>query len=221
VPFWNFMNSSGTVYANGQFFQDELFQNAFFATGRPITEAYWAEVVVAGTSKLVLMQCFERRCLTYTPDNDPNWRVEMGNIGLHYYTWRYGQVVTPTVTATVADPTPTATVEPTNTPIPTATHAPGEGPLSAQGKLTFLRVHDPGTAYGPAGDVIDGEVVIKLDTQGDRGFGFQLRVDAGEAAHRGMLNLLRDAFRYDRSVLVDYYTTGPQNGRIIRVMRDS
>jgi hypothetical protein len=222
APFWSFMNSSGTVYANGQFFQDELFQNAFFATGRPITEAYWADVVVGGTSKLVLMQCFERRCLTYTPDNDPNWRVEMGNIGLHYYTWRYGQAVPPTATATATvDASPTATVTPTVTPEPTATHAPGEGPLSALGKITLLRVHDPGTAYGPSGDVIDGEVVIKLDSQGDRAFGFQLRVNSGEAAHRGMLNLLRDAFRHDRSVLIDYYTTGPQNGRLFRVICDN
>jgi hypothetical protein len=35
------------------------------------------------------MQCFERRCLTYTPANPLAWRVEMGNVGLHYYAWRY------------------------------------------------------------------------------------------------------------------------------------
>ena len=88
-PFWDFMNSSGTVYENGAFVNAPLFENAFFATGRPITEPYWATVLVGGTPRLVLMQCFERRCLTYTPDNAPEWRVEMGNIGLHYYAWRY------------------------------------------------------------------------------------------------------------------------------------
>jgi hypothetical protein len=33
---------------------------------------------------------FERRVLTYTPDEQPMWRVQMGNVGQHYYIWRYG-----------------------------------------------------------------------------------------------------------------------------------
>ncbi|MEZ4568872.1 MAG: hypothetical protein R2849_00775 [Thermomicrobiales bacterium] len=56
-PFWTFMNSSGTIYQNGQFVTAPLFENAFFATGRPITEPYWANVLVGGTDRLVLMQC--------------------------------------------------------------------------------------------------------------------------------------------------------------------
>jgi hypothetical protein len=28
--------------------------------------------------------------LTYNPNNDPAFRVEFGNIGQHYYKWRYG-----------------------------------------------------------------------------------------------------------------------------------
>ncbi len=89
MPFWDFMNSSGVVYENGAFVEDRLFQDPVFATGRPITEPYWANVLVGGESKLVLMQCFERRCLTFTPDNAPEWQVEAGNVGLHYHTWRY------------------------------------------------------------------------------------------------------------------------------------
>ena len=27
--------------------------------------------------------------LTYTPSNEPAWRVEMANVGLHYHAWRY------------------------------------------------------------------------------------------------------------------------------------
>ncbi len=91
APFWELMNSSGLIYENGQFVEDQpLFPNPVFATGRPTTEAYWADVLVGGELKLVLMQCFERRCLTYTPSNSPGWRVEAGNVGLHYHTWRYG-----------------------------------------------------------------------------------------------------------------------------------
>jgi hypothetical protein len=46
---------------------------------------------VAGTVQEVLLQCFERRCLTYTPGNDAGWQVEAGNVGQHYYYWRYDQ----------------------------------------------------------------------------------------------------------------------------------
>jgi hypothetical protein len=90
--FWAFMNSTGVVYKGGQFVDDLLFPNPFYATGFPITEAFWAQVKVAGTYKDVLMQCFERRCLTYTPDNPDGWKVEAGNVGQHYYTWRYGSL---------------------------------------------------------------------------------------------------------------------------------
>lgn len=89
-PFWEFMTSSGTVFQNGQNVTAQLFLDPFYATGYPITEAYWARVKVANTYKDVLMQCFERRCLTFTPDNPPGWRVEAGNVGRHYDTWRNG-----------------------------------------------------------------------------------------------------------------------------------
>jgi hypothetical protein len=40
-------------------------------------------VKVGGTYKVVLVQIFERRVLTYTPDNSPGWQVEAGNVGQH------------------------------------------------------------------------------------------------------------------------------------------
>lgn len=57
--------------------------------GFPIAEAYWAQVPVGGVTRWVLIQPFERRVLTYTPENSPAFQVEMGNIGLHYKTWRH------------------------------------------------------------------------------------------------------------------------------------
>jgi hypothetical protein len=89
-PFWAFMNSAGLVWNFGQFVEAPLFESAFFATGFPISESYWITVEIAGVPRNVLVQCFERRCLTYTPDNPPEWRVEAGNVGRHYFTWRYG-----------------------------------------------------------------------------------------------------------------------------------
>jgi hypothetical protein len=59
--------------------------------GYPITEPYWTNVKVAGASKWVLVQAFQRRVLTYVADNPPGWQVEMGNVGRHYYEWRYNQ----------------------------------------------------------------------------------------------------------------------------------
>ena len=90
APFWSFMNSRGTVYEDRQYIEALMFGSPVFATGRPITEAYWAEVLIAGTPADVLMQCFERRCLTYNPSNPEGWQVEAGNVGIHYYEWRYG-----------------------------------------------------------------------------------------------------------------------------------
>ena len=87
--FWDYLNSEGLIYQDGELVNGRLFDPVFFATGFPITEAYWTRVLVGGERVDVLAQCFERRCLTYTPTNAPEWRVEMGNVGLHYYRWRY------------------------------------------------------------------------------------------------------------------------------------
>ena len=59
---------------------------------------------VGGKTLDVLIQAFERRVLSYTPSNPAGWQVEMGNVGRHYYEWRYqgrhpGSLSTP-ITAT-------------------------------------------------------------------------------------------------------------------------
>lgn len=90
--FWEFMNSTGTIYENGSFAQGDIFANPFYAVGYPLTEAYWGEVRLGGTLQNVLIQCFERRCLTYAPGNPSGWKVESGNIGQHYYEWRYNTI---------------------------------------------------------------------------------------------------------------------------------
>lgn len=89
-PFWDFMNATGMIFDGNANRQDKLFQNPFYATGLPVSDPYWVSVKVGGLARDVLVQCFERRCLTYTPSNDPAWQVEMGNVGRHYYAWRYG-----------------------------------------------------------------------------------------------------------------------------------
>jgi photosystem II stability/assembly factor-like uncharacterized protein len=89
--------------------------------------------------------------------------------------------------------------------------------LVAEGIVSSIRVHEVGSGFGPPGDVIDGEIVIKLNTWPGRAFGFSLRNDTDKRAHRGMLKLLRTAFKYDTRVRIDYVRTGLRNGLIIRV----
>jgi len=90
--------------------------------------------------------------------------------------------------------------------------------LESKGHITFLRVHDVGTGYGPPTDYLDVEVVIQLDSQPGKAFGFQLRNDNFRPARQGMLDLLRDAFSNNFPVLIDYNVTPPKkNGVIIRV----
>ncbi|RIK40591.1 MAG: hypothetical protein DCC58_13660 [Chloroflexi bacterium] len=122
-PFWAFMNSSGTVYKPSLYVDEPLFLSAFYATGYPVTEAYWATVRVGGTLRLVLLQCFERRCLTYTPGNPPGFLTEAGNVGQHYHYWRYVEITggSPTATSTR---TPTATSHATEPPPTTTGVAP-------------------------------------------------------------------------------------------------
>ena len=89
--------------------------------------------------------------------------------------------------------------------------------LQSSGKLALLRVHDVGTGYGPPGDQLDVEVIIKLDSQPGKSFGFQLRNDNNRPARQGMLDILRDAFNHNWTVTINYHIdAGKNNGVIIR-----
>lgn len=87
--FTRFFAEQGMVFEQGAFVLGEV-MDPIFVAGLPISEPYWATMFVGKEEKDVLIQPFERRVLTYTPANDPQWRVEMGNVGQHYLRWRYG-----------------------------------------------------------------------------------------------------------------------------------
>jgi hypothetical protein len=144
--FWAFMHSDGLVWEGDAYVTDDLFLNPFYATGYPVTEAYWTTVAVDGEVMDVLLQCFERRCLTYTPDNPAGWEVEAGNVGQHYYRWRYGQGPVdpvPTATATATTPRPDPTSTPTSTTVidPSPTLPPGVTPT---GDMRIEYISDDG-----------------------------------------------------------------------------
>lgn len=89
---------------------------------------------------------------------------------------------------------------------------------AAEGVIVLLRVHDMGTRFGPPHDQIDAEVIVQLDTQPEKAFGFQLRRDANEGVARGMLDMLRDAFGRARRVHLEFVRVGCRTGRILRVI---
>ncbi len=84
--FWSFLNARGPVGDGGR---EDTLVDWVFAMGYPISEPYWATVRVGGVERQVLVQAFQRRVLTFTPTNPAGWQVEMGNVGRHYYQWRY------------------------------------------------------------------------------------------------------------------------------------
>ena len=93
--------------------------------GYAISEPFRATVRVGGVPRAVMVQVFERRALTYTPSNPPAFRVEMGNIGQHYFTWRYGGSAAP---ASVAATSPSRLI-----PAPPARPSPVSPPGSSSG----------------------------------------------------------------------------------------
>jgi hypothetical protein len=90
--------------------------------------------------------------------------------------------------------------------------------LNGSGKITMLRAHVVGSAFGPPSDRIDVEVVFQVDTIANTSFGFQLRNDGNVHANRAMFDLLRDAFERSLRVTFDYEIgEGKRNGLAIRV----
>jgi uncharacterized protein YvpB len=105
--FWNFMQQRGTVWQNDVYVANQLVFDWQQTIGLPLTEAYWTTAIVAGQSRAVMVQAFERRLLTFTPTNPTPFKVEMGNVGAAYYQWRYaGHSAPPVVVpAPVSDAT--------------------------------------------------------------------------------------------------------------------
>ena len=87
--FWTFLNQQGPVMSGGSQKTEQVIQPWFYASGYPISEAYWVKATIGGKVQDVLLQAYERRTLTYNPTNPAGFQVEMGNIGQHYYDWRY------------------------------------------------------------------------------------------------------------------------------------
>jgi hypothetical protein len=79
--FWSWANSTGSGL------RPDVGVDWVYVLGFPTSEPYWIRSTVGGTERDVLVQVFERRVLTYTPDNPAQYQVEFGNIGRHYLSW--------------------------------------------------------------------------------------------------------------------------------------
>lgn len=111
--FVDFANQSGPVWNGSQIITGPVFfANPFYVLGRPISEAYWTRAEVKGVEQYILVQLFERRVLTYTPANPVGFKVEMGNVGQHYYRWRYVENNRPPTTGPATQPSPIPPVTP-------------------------------------------------------------------------------------------------------------
>ena len=90
--FWDFLHTKGPVMTDTVVSAqpEYITTNWYDASGLPLSDAYWVKATIAGQPQDVLVQAFERRVLTYVPlETKAQFRVAMGNIGIHYVKWRY------------------------------------------------------------------------------------------------------------------------------------
>jgi len=166
--FWDFLNSSGQVHdANHNLVREQLINPWFFASGLPISEAYWTKATIKGVVTDVLIQAYERRALTYVPTNPTGFQVEMANIGQHYFDWRYrnggfcpnepARTATPPVPAGTTTPVATGTVVTgtavaTTSAVATGTNVVGtvvRATATSEPKATMTPTHPPSMVPRP------------------------------------------------------------------------
>lgn len=91
--------------------------------------------------------------------------------------------------------------------------------VSLSGNITAVDIRDVGTGYGPPSDFIDVEVIIKLDSQPGRAFGFQLRNDNSRPVRQAMYDLIRDAYRNNWRVTIDILQNPNKKNAVIYAIR--
>jgi hypothetical protein len=130
------------------------------SVGYALSEAFFATVNVRGVPRTVMIQPFERRVLTYNANNPDPFKVEFGNIGQHYYQWRYGGNAAPPSPPIATDDPAQAAVQflPPGASVTSAraVDLDGNGPTAA------LIVAD-----GPATGPMHSQIALLLVKQGD------------------------------------------------------
>ncbi len=209
-PFWDFLNKTDQILnRQGLPTTQRLFDPVFYVTGLPISEAYWARVKVGGTVKDVLVQAFERRMLTFTPANPAAFQVEMGNIGRHYYQWRYQTSLPPppppAVTACADVPDGTNGIYSLLKCGPAGMQVIIRGPLPA-GEAVVIKPTDPAGAAQPASSFIvgkDGLLDARLNTLTEWAQGlWKFEVQAQTSKKEAVVRVLVEAPKTEPTVLL-------------------
>lgn len=161
-----------------------------YVLGHPISEPYWIQTEVLGTPKMVLMQAFQRRVMTYTPDIPAEWMVESANVGQHYRLWR--ELDQPGDTALV----PLASGEPFGEELVAAAFSAGVDPYMLVAISQIVSGGDP--LY----EDNDGRGLLRVEGE-DAYLDPQLNAEAGAKALRdAMPSVLKVNWK---AVLTSYY----------------
>ncbi len=203
--FWNFMNQKGNIYENGKLVDGQPILGSnpdapwLDATGYPLTEAYWTRVTVGGVAKDVLLQAFQRRVLTYTPDNPAQYQVEMGNVGRHYFTWRYSASYD--IPATTPTPTPTT---------PASSGVTSCSQLPASTGRTFFPCGPAGMPVVLVGDMKANETVLVgvTDPKGNKDL-----LGSVDAASSGQVKFALGTLTTDPTGMWTYTLSGLESGK--------
>jgi hypothetical protein len=163
--FWNFLQEVGKVRINGELRQD-LPIDWLYLIGHPASEPYWITTNIDGQPQDLLVQVYERRVLTYNPDNPPGWQVEMGNVGWHYYLWRYELTEAPPAPNFVRPENMSATVEPQEGPAGTEFRVTLFGFESGEEVSIWLTLPDESVIEAPEPAIanVNGEAVLFEET---------------------------------------------------------
>jgi len=90
--------------------------------------------------------------------------------------------------------------------------------LGVKGRINYLRVHTVGSGYGSGNDLINAELIIKIDADPQMSFGIQLRKDNNEKTNMKMFESLQRAFASNRPIAIEYTKKSLHSGLVIRII---
>lgn len=93
--------------------------------------------------------------------------------------------------------------------------------LARKAKVSRLQVQDFGAAAIDDRETIDAEAIVWLPGSAEELFFFTLRTGTDGPTHMGMFSQLRQAYRADLPIHLEYYREGHRKNRVLRVIASS
>ncbi|MFZ0613306.1 MAG: hypothetical protein WAM73_13800 [Desulfobacterales bacterium] len=88
--------------------------------------------------------------------------------------------------------------------------------IGAEGRVQMMRVHVHGTGYGPAGNYLNEDCIVRLDTKPGAAFSIDIS-GANAPAGKRMFDLMRSVYDKQVPVRIEYEAANALDGRVIRV----